>query len=96
MRKHHTKLSDDFDERGLLKDGHTYRPSGGLMMMDNAMSRRPGFPRVKTADGNELSFHRPGWRLAAPHDADPPEFSYGVTAADRQAIIDARQQSKTN
>jgi hypothetical protein len=46
----------------------------------------------RVVPASPVSFHRPGWRLPATHDADPPEFSYGVTAADRQAIIDARQQ----
>jgi hypothetical protein len=91
--KHH--INNDYyeviNDRKVLKDGRRYH-AGSVLLMDSATPRHPGFPRVKTADGNDLSFHKPGWRLAATHDADPPEFSYGVTAADRQAIIDARQQ----
>jgi hypothetical protein len=94
MRNKHHINNDDYEVingRKVLKDGRRYH-AGSVLLMDSATPRHPGFPRVKTADGNDLSFHKPGWRLAATHDADLAEFSYGVTAADRQAIIDARQQ----
>jgi hypothetical protein len=90
---------DDFaiiDGHRVLRDGRSYR--AGLTFMDAQTIRDAGthrmrpVTRVVAADGDPLSMHRPGWRVAATHDADPPEFSYGVSAADRQAIIDARQQ----
>jgi hypothetical protein len=92
MQKQYHNADDDFEiVRGkkVLKDGRIFRTK--MTAMDNAISHRP-IARVTTADGDPLSMHRPGWRLAATHDADPPEFSDGVAAADRQAIIDAMQQ----
>jgi hypothetical protein len=61
-----------------------------MTAMDNAMWHRP-IARVTTADGDPLSMHRPGWRFAA-HEAPDPRARHVVTDADRQAIIDARQQ----
>jgi hypothetical protein len=86
----HTNDDGDFDERDLLKDGRVYRPAGGLMMMDSAMPRRPNVGRVSTLDGDPMSLHRPGWRVPARDTCDPLP-RHVVTDADRQAIIDARQ-----
>jgi hypothetical protein len=91
-RKHRDNLnSHDFDERGLLKDGHTYRPSGGLMLMDSATPRLPNSARITDGTNDPLGLHKPGWRVPA-SDASDPLARHVVTDADRQAIIDARQQ----
>jgi hypothetical protein len=39
MKKYRNHNDDNFDEHGLLKDGHVYRPPGGLMMMDSDSAR---------------------------------------------------------
>jgi hypothetical protein len=91
MKRYHNRINDDaFDERGLLKDGHVYRPAGGLMMMDSAMPRRPNFVRVSTLDGDPMSLHRPGWRVPA-RDTCDPRPRHVVTDADRRSVIDSRQ-----
>jgi hypothetical protein len=92
MQKQYHNADDDFEiVRGkkVLKDGRIFRTK--MTAMDNAMSHRP-IARVTTADGDPLSMHRPGWRLAATHEARDPLARHVVTDADRQAIIDARQQ----
>jgi hypothetical protein len=72
MKRYHNRINDDaFEERGLLKDGHVYRPAGGLMMMDGAMPRRPNFSPVSTLDGDPMSLHRPGWPVPARDTCDP-------------------------
>jgi hypothetical protein len=60
------------------------------MMMDSAMPRHPDLGRVSTIDGDPMSLHRPGWRVPA-RDTRDPLPRHVLTDADRQAVIDARQ-----
>jgi hypothetical protein len=54
------------------------------------MPRRPNIGRVSTLDGDPMSLHRPGWRVPARDTCDPLP-RHVVTDADRQAVIDSRQ-----
>jgi hypothetical protein len=101
MRKHIHTNNDDFDEKGLLKDGHTYRAK--LTMMDglSARDRRIAAAidarhnarnqmRVTDATGDPMGLHRPGWRVPA-QDARPLA-DHVVT----DAVANARRQYVTD
>jgi hypothetical protein len=97
MKKYRNHNDDNFDEHGLLKDGHVYRPPGGLMMMDSdsARDRRiaalidarhahgdRGAMRITDAAGNDgLALHRPGYRCLL------------QDTAGRQAVADELQRA---
>jgi hypothetical protein len=77
MRYKHSLNNDDaFDERGLLKDQHTYRVR--LPLMDHDPTHRR---RIVDAAGNDgLALNKPGYRLLQDDDAG------------RQAIADAHEK----
>jgi hypothetical protein len=65
---------DDFDENGVLKDGHRMRVP--MMMMDARRDTTSARTRIVDAFGNGgAALHRPGARYAAPspHTLDAAE-----------------------
>jgi hypothetical protein len=97
MRKHIHTNNNDFDEKGLLKDGHTYRAK--LTMMDNLSARDRRIAaaidarynarnqmRVTDATGDPMGLHRPGWRV--PAQDSRPLAGHVVT----DAVANARRQ----
>jgi hypothetical protein len=64
---------DDFDERGILKDGRSVRVS--LTMRDSAMSRQAN----RITDGrtsDPLALHRPGFRVPVVNDRRATRDAY--------------------
>jgi hypothetical protein len=66
-RRHHYEADEAFDERGILKDGHSCRVS--LMDSDSLspMQRDVARSSVQVVDGQggTQGLSRPGWRLLA-------------------------------
>ena len=58
---------EDFDERGILKDGRSVRTPMFAMdalqkgVAEHAQNFRPR--RITAADGSTLGLHKPGWRI---------------------------------
>jgi hypothetical protein len=84
---------DDFEiinGHRVLREGRSYR--AGLTFMDAQTIRDGGahrmrpVTRVVAADGDPLSMHRPGWRVAATHDADPPEFTASLLPTGKRSL----------
>jgi hypothetical protein len=108
--KHRTRAVANLDTRDddfetihghrVLRDGRSYRARLNFMdaqtIRDAGIHRQRPVTRVVAADGDPLSMHRPGWRVAATHDASDPLPRYGVTDADRKAVADSRAEYLRN
>lgn len=95
MKRQHQQLNDDaFDERGLLRDGATYRAS--VTLMDAAPAprtdkRRPLLARIGDGTNSPVGLNKPGWRVPS-RDAEAQWPRHGISIADRQKVLDAREQ----
>jgi hypothetical protein len=91
MKRHD---DDDFDENGILKDGHHYRVP--LKMCDSMQRdiakhfQRRSF--VTAADGSTMGLHRPGARIAAGGD----RATRDAIAAEAQRARDQYDYDITN
>jgi hypothetical protein len=80
MKKRHTINTDDFDEHGLLRDGHRYR-----VPMTLRDSKPKPTQHLHDGHGNQIG-HRPGWVVAT----NP------LNVAQRQQAHDAYLDELTN